>query len=89
MIKMKWSAVVVASLMWMSLGMLVLGGCQNAADDGQGTNNSTGSDTSGDDAPADDAPAGDAPADDAPADDAPADDAPADEDAKEASNVPT
>ena len=36
MIKMKWSAVVVASLMWMSLGMLVLGGCQNAADDGQG-----------------------------------------------------
>ena len=57
MIKMKWSAVVVASLMWMSLGMLVLGGCQNAADDGQGANNSTGSETSGDEAPGDETPA--------------------------------
>ena len=40
MIKMKWSAVVVASLLWMSLGMLVLGGCQNAANEGQDTSNS-------------------------------------------------
>jgi outer membrane protein assembly factor BamB len=77
MMQMKWSAAVVASVMWMSLGMLILAGCQNTATDGQTANSSTESE-----APDDEAQPGDEIEDDeAASDDETGDDETGDDDA--------
>ena len=81
MMKMKWSAVVVASVVWMCFGMLILAGCYNTGTDGQTTNSSTGSDAQpGDEIEDDEAASDDETGDDeTPDDETPDDETPDDE----------